>query len=160
MLLKFFTDYTYVVYSIIGWGYVFAFIRLKAIKKLYPIGILGALILFCATYWLVSVGLYKFNIKFLPILGIPFFYLLWGAASGIVFAYYFGEKPLQRFILIFMFSGLIVFMESLVEKVKSAEHVGKFNNIYEYVFDVIILSVLAFVMTNLFERRLRKIKNK
>ncbi|HEY5587184.1 MAG TPA: hypothetical protein VIK78_22205 [Ruminiclostridium sp.] len=159
MFLKFFTEYPHVVYSIIGWGYIFAFIRLKDIKRLFPIGILSGLLLFGATYWLVSLNLYKFNNSFLPILGIPFFYALWGTGSGIIFAYYFGEKPLRRFIIVLGFAGLVVFMESLAENVKSVEHVGKFNNIYEYVFNVMILSVLAFVMTNLYESRLRKVKN-
>lgn len=158
MLLKFFIAYPYVVYSIIGWVYIFAFIGLKGIKRLWPAAILGGLILFCATKWLMLVDLYKFNITFLLIFGIPFFYILWGAASGVIFAYYLGSTFLRRLIVILGFAGLVVFMESLVEKVLRTSHVGKFNDIYEYIFDVMILFVLAFLLTNLFKARLEKEK--
>lgn len=157
MLLKFFTDYPYVVYSIIGWAYIFIFIRFKGVKRLWPMAILGAVILFGSTFWLISVGLYKFNINFLMILGIPFFYVLWGAASGVIFAYYLGEKFIHRIIAILGFAGLVVFMEALVENVERAQHMGKFNNIYEYIFDVIILSTFAFIITNRFQSRLKPI---
>lgn len=155
-IIDFFKAYPYVVYSILGWGYIFAFIRFKGLKRLWPMAIIGGLILFCSTYWLVSVGLYKISITFLLILGIPFFFILWGAASGIIFAYYLGEKPIRKTIVILGFAGLVVFMEQLVENAKKVEHMGKFNNIYEYVFDVIILSTLAFIILNFFKKRLNK----
>ena len=159
MLLKFFSSYPYVVYSIIGWGYIFVFIGVKGFKRLWPISILSALILFVATYWLINVGLYKSSITFLPIFGIPFFFILWGAASGIVFANYFYEKTYQRILSILGFSALTLGFEKLVELIKKVEHVGKFTDAHEYVFDVFVLSTLAFLMTNLFGNRLRKDKN-
>lgn len=158
MIFKFFIAYPYVVYSIIVWGYIFAFIRIKGIKRLWPMAILGALILFSVTYWLVSVGLYKFNITFLPVFGLPFPYILWGAGDGIIFAYYYGDTLLKKVIPILGFSALVVLFESFVEDVKRVGHMGKFTNVHEYFFDVAALSLFAFLMTNLFGSRLRKLK--
>ena len=154
MLLKFFVDYPHVVYAIIAWGYIFAFIRLKGIKRLWPMSIFGSCFLFGATYWLTTIGLYKFNEIFMPIMGIPLFYIIWGAASGLIFAYYLGEKLVHRLIAILAFSGIVVFMENFVEDINGAEHLGKFNIIYEYTFDVMVLATFAFLITNLFKRRL------
>jgi hypothetical protein len=118
--------------------------------------ILGGLILFCGILWLVSAGLYKINITFMLILGIPFFLILWGAASGIIFAYYLGINPIRRLFVILGFAGLTVFMESLVEIAKRVEHVGKFNNIFEYFYDVGILTAFAFIIVNFLEERLKR----
>jgi len=155
MLLKFFIAYPYVVYSIISWGIVFIFIGIKGIKRLWPVSIVGALLLFSATYWLVSVGLYKINIDVLPILGIPFFYIIWGAGSAIVFANYLGEKSYHRILAILGFAAGILTLERLVETYGRVQHMGRFNEVYEYVFDVFLLTVLAFLITNLFRKRLR-----
>lgn len=159
MLFKFFIDYPYVVYSIIVWGYIFVVIRIKGIKRLWPVSILSAIVLFSLTYWLVSADLYKFNINFLPILGIPFFYILWGAGSGIIFAYYYGETFFMKAFPVLGFSAIVVLFESFVEKVKRVEHLGKFTDVHEYVFDVLSLLLLVFLMENLFGSRLKKIKN-
>jgi hypothetical protein len=156
MLLKFFIDYPYVVYSIISWGFVFLFIRWKGIKRLWPAAILGAVLIFTAFYWLVSVGVYKINITFLSVFGIPFFFILWGAGNGIIFANYIREKAYQRIILILGFAAIIVSFESFVEHFKRVQHLGMFNDVYEFIFDVLILSAFIFLATNFFGKRLRK----
>lgn len=163
MILKFFIDYPYIVYSIFTWGFIFIFLGFKEIKRLWPVSILSAVTIFIAVYWLVAVGVYKSNIEFLPIFGIPFFLVLWGAADGIVFAHYFGDKTYRRFLSILIFAGITVGFESLVEYYKRVEHLGKFTNGSEFVYDVIMLSALSFVMTSLFGSRLtreKKIVNK
>lgn len=106
MILKFFVAYPYVVYSILTWGLIIIFLGFKAIKRLYPAALLGAIFIFGTTYWLIAVGVYKFNITFLPVFGIPFPFILWGAANGIIFAYYFGVKIYQRFLSILIFAGV------------------------------------------------------
>lgn len=154
-MLKFFKDYPYIVYSIISWGYVFIFIRWKGIKRLWPASILGALLIFISFFWLISVGIYKTNITLLPIFGVPFFFIFWGAGNGIIFANYIREKVYQRIFLILGFAGLTVLFEFFVEYYKRVEHLGKFNDVYEYIFDVIILSTFVFIATNLFGKRLK-----
>lgn len=154
-LIQFFKDYPYVVYSILGWGFILIFIRLKPIKRLWPIGIMGALILFVSTKWLVTAGVYKFNIDFLPIMGIPFFYLLWGASSGVVFGFFYRKKLYIKALLIFGFPLVVLGLEQLVENVGRVEHLGKFTIWHEYIFDVIILMTLAYVMENIFPNRLK-----
>lgn len=156
MLLKFFVAYPYVVYSIIVWGFVLIFIGLKGIKRLWPVSIMSAAMIFGATYWLVSVGLYKFNINFLPVFGIPFFFIFWGAGNGIVFANYLGARMYQKILSILGFSAITIYFEMFVENVKRVGHTGRFNDVYEYVFDVFILSTFAFLITNLFGDRLKK----
>lgn len=158
MLYKFFVAYPYVVYSILVWSYIFAFIRIKGIKRLWPMSILGAIELFSVTQWLVSVGLYKFNITFLPVFGLPFPYIVWGAGNGIIFAYYYGGTFLRKLIPVLGFSGLIVLFESFVEHAKRVEHVGKFNDVFEFFFDVAALSLFSFLMANLFGGRLKSKK--
>jgi len=156
MVLKFFISYPYVVYSIISWGYIFIFIRIKGIKRLWPISILSALLIFGATYWLVSVGLYKINIDFLPVFGIPFFFILWGAGNGIIYANYFGEKTYQRILAILGFSAVATVFEYILEHYKKIEHIGKYNEVHEFIFDAFILSTLAFLMMTLFKGRIGK----
>jgi hypothetical protein len=158
VILKFFIDYPYVVYSIFTWGFIFIFLGFKEIKRLWPISILSAIMIFIAVFWLVAAGLYKISINFLPVFGIPFFFILWGAANGIVYAHYFGEKIYQRFLAILIFAGITVGFESLVEYYKRVQHLGKFNDIIEFVFDAIILSALSFIMTSLFGNRLTREK--
>lgn len=157
MIWKFFIDYPYVVYFIITCVFIFIFLGIKEIKRLWPISILSAFTIFVAAYWLVAVGVYKMDISFLPVFGIPFFFILWGAADGIVFAHFFGQKLFQRLISIIVFAGITVGFENLVEYAKRVKHLGKFNDIYEFVYDVIILSALSFLMTSLFGSRLKKI---
>lgn len=155
MLLKFFKDYPYVVYSIISWAFVFIFIRWKGIKRLWPAAILGAVIIFASLYWLIAVGVYKSNITVIPVFGIPFFLILWGAGNGIILANYIRGKAYQRILLILAFAAITVGFESLVEHYKKVQHMGRFNDVYEYVFDVFILSAFIFLATNLFRKRLR-----
>ena len=152
--MKFFISYPYIVYSFITWVYIFIFIKLEGIKRLWPISIVSAIILFISTYWLILLNLYRFNISFLSILGIPFFYILWGAGSGIIFANYIGDKFYQKVISILGFSSVVVIAESIIENYKRVEHLGKFNNGFQFVFDIFILSMLAFLITNLFPNRL------
>lgn len=156
MLFNFFKDYPFIVYSLITWSFILIFIKVKIVKILWPIALLGGGILFIATYWLTSINLYMFNNPFLPILGIPFFYILWGTANGLIFAYYYSEKSILRFISVFGFSALVVLTEALVEIVDKGQHLGKFNNLYEYIFNVFILCTLYFLMTNLFKNRLAR----
>lgn len=159
-MLKFFIDYPYVVYSIITWGFVIIFLGFKEIKRLWPVSILSAVMVFVAAYWLAAAGAYKFNINFLPVFGIPFFFILWGAGDGIVFAHYFGEKTYRRFLSILIFAGLTVGFEHFVERYKRVEHLGKFTDVTEFVYDVIILAAFAFLITSLFGSRLIKNEKK
>ena len=157
-MLDFFASYPYVVYSIIAWGYVFAFIRIKGIQRLWPVAIFGGFSSFGATLWLLSVGLYKFNTNFLLVLGIPFFYIVCSVAISIIFAYYFGYKIIPRIIQILLFAGLITFTDSVVESVNKTKYLVQFNTLNEYVFDVMILTAFAFLMTNLFGKRMYKVE--
>jgi hypothetical protein len=154
MLLKFFKDYPYVVYSIISWGYVFLFIGWKGIKRLWPAAIIGAIMIFAALFWLISTGVYKSNITFIPIFGVPSFLILWGAGNGIVLANYIRKEAYQRILLILGFAVITVGMESLVEHYKRVQHLARFNDVYEYIFDIFILSVFIFLVTNLMRKRL------
>lgn len=156
MTLKFFKDYPYEVYSILTWGLVIIFFGIKELKRLWPISIISALTIFIAALWLAATGVYKFDAYFLPLSGIPFFFIFWGAANGIVFAHFFGKKIYQRFLSIIIFAGITVGLESIVEFYKKVQHVGKFNDFHEFVYDVIILTALSFIMTSLFESRLLK----
>lgn len=117
---------------------------------------MGAILIFYASYWLTTAGLYKFNVKFLAVLGMPFFHMVWGAANGIIFAYFFGKKIYQRFLSILIFAGLTVGFKSIIENLKSVEHVGKFTNWHEYFFDVLMLATLGFILVSLFQSRLKK----
>jgi hypothetical protein len=159
MLLKFFIDYPYVVYSIITWGFVFVFLR-KDIKRLWPFSILAAIMIFIAMYWLITVGVYKSEIEFLPVFGIPFFFIVWGAGNGIVFAYFFGEKTLQRLLSIPIFAGIAVGFEWFVEHYKRVQHMGKFTDVHEFIYDIFILSTLSLIMTGFFGSRLIKDKKR
>lgn len=154
-MLKFFRDYPYIVYSILTLAYVFIFIRWKGIKRLWPASILGASLIFIAFFWLISVGVYKTDITLIPIFGVPGFFIIWGAANGIVFANYIRDKFYQKVLLILGFAGITVLLESFVEYYKRVEHLGKFNDVYEYIFDVMILTVFVFTATNLFGKRLK-----
>jgi hypothetical protein len=156
MWLEFFKNYSYVIYSIVGWSYILLFIGWKDLKRLYPMAILGGLILFGASYWLIENNLYKFNISFLPILTIPFAFILWGASSGIIFVYYFKPNPIRRFLMIIGFSALVVLLEYFAESVKIVEHIGEFNDWDEFIFDTFMLSTLAFLITNFFKKRIEQ----
>ena len=90
---------------------------------------------------------------------IPFPYILWGVGNGIIFANYYGESFFSKILPILGFSALVILFGSFVEKVERVEHLGKFTDAHEYIIDVLALSLLAFLMTNLFGSRLRKLKN-
>lgn len=93
-------------------------------------------------------------------LGIPLFHAVWGAANGIIFAYFFGEKVYQRFLSILVFAGVTVGVEKIIENLKSVEHVGKFNDILEYFYDVLVLAALGLVLVSLMGSRLKKVDEK
>lgn len=151
---QFFINYPYIVYSIIAWGYILLFIKWKGIKRLWPAAILGSLILFSSTLWLITVKLYQFKITLLLIFGIPFFYILWGAASGVIFAYYYRKQWYLKLFAIFGFSGIVLAVEFIVELAKRTKHLGGFTNFHEYIFDILILTLLAYILEIFFKDRL------
>lgn len=52
-----------------------------------------------------------------------------------------------------------VIQVSMIIVSDNIQHMGKFTDVHEFVFDVFVLSTLAFIMTILFGSRLRKEKN-
>jgi hypothetical protein len=154
MLLKLFIDYPYIVYSIIALIFILFILRWEGIKQVYPASIIGAVNIFAGIKWLTMVGLYKINITLLPVFGVPFFLILWGALSAMVFAYYL-RKSYKGLFTIVIFSGLTTLMEMLVELYKRVEHLAKFNNVYEFIYDIFLLSTLAIIMIVLFPKRVK-----
>lgn len=160
MLYNFFFSYPYVVYSIIGWAYVFVVVKPRNIKILWPMAILSAAILFGSTEWLISIVAYRFNINFLPILGIPLFYIIWGASSGLVYIYHARGSIYKRLVLTILFPMLLLVMEKFVENANRVEHLGKFTDIHQFVFDISILLSFAYLSDNIFRERINRIKKK
>lgn len=141
-------QYPYIVYTIVTALYILLFIGPRKAAPLWPYAIVGAMLLSTGTLGLEALKLYDLKANFLLVFGLPLFYIIWGALSGIAFSYYFRCTFIKRSIAIIVFAVATTLMEILVEAVNKAAHLGKFNNWYELAFDALILSLFGFILSN------------
>lgn len=96
--------YYNVFFSILIWLYAFIFVKPARIKQLFPAGLLAALVLYCTAFFFGTLGAYGFINPFLPVLGIPFFLIVWGFGVGIVLMHYMPKEISKKLIVIAIFT--------------------------------------------------------
>ena len=146
--------YVNIINAVIVWAVVFIVIKPKRIKELLPIAVLSALILFVFEMFLHGLDLAMFNNPLLPIAGTPFFHLVWGAGSGLIFVYFMKEEFSKKIFVILIFALITGVFGFISEKVGNHSHLGKFNDLYNFAFDYVTLVFLIWIAEGLFMRRI------
>ena len=142
--------YIDVIFSIVVWGVIFILLKPSRIKQLLPAALLSAIVLFITEEFVHALELTKFENPFLPILGIPFFHLVWGAGSGIIFINFLKKEFSKKVLIIFLFALLTGLFGYISEQTKSHMHMGKFNDLSNLILDFASLSILAWSSEGLF----------
>jgi hypothetical protein len=150
--------YVFFWYSLLVWLFVFIVIRWKRVKLLWPVGVLSGLILFVTQQVLLYLQLYRFNWGLAIFLGVPLSHILWGIASGIVFIYYLPATFTRRVCAIILFAVLVLGFEYIAEQVGIVSHLYTFNELIEFLIDIVILVLITFVSDGLWSKRIQKAK--
>jgi len=146
--------YINIIYAAIVWVVALIIIKPKRIKELLPISILSALVLFVFEMFLHGLDLAMFNNPFLPIADTPFFHLIWGAGSGLIFVYFMKKEFKKKVLVILIFALLTGIFGFISEKVGNHNHLGNFNDLYNFMFDYVTLVFLIWIAEGLFMRRI------
>ena len=148
------SKYINLIYAVVVWVAVFILIKPGRIKRLLPLGILSALILFGVELYFMSLMMHKYNNPLLPIAGIPLFHLIWGAGSGIIFFNYLKKGFSKKLLVIFFFTILTQVFFYIANKVGSHTGLNGFNDMYHFILNFFTLSILAFFGEGLFGRNI------
>lgn len=100
-----------IISAVLTWFLVFILIPIERIRKIWPIAIISFILLFSVDSVFINLGYYRFNINMLNILNIPLFYLLSGAAFGILVLNWLTPKPWSKLIALIFFAGLTTLLE-------------------------------------------------
>ena len=76
---------------------------------------MSALVLFCVAFFFGTIHAYGFIDPFLPVLGIPFFTIVWGYGIGIVVMHYMPKEFYKKLIVIGIFTLMSRFVDYLVQ---------------------------------------------
>ena len=148
--------YTHVVFMIIVWAYIFVFIKPNRIKDLLPIGIIALIVIFIIEEFVISLKLYQFNKPLINVLGTPFFNLIWGAGSGIVFMNYMKKEFLKQIPIVLFFALLTLGFEYIAEIAGVASHHGNYKEIHQFFIDFLALLLVKWISIGIFGNRLFK----
>lgn len=152
--------YIYVFYVIIVWAVIFVFIKPQRLKALLPVSLLGVLVLFLTEEFLVTAGLYKFSNAFLPVFGIPFFHLLWGAGAAIIVMNFMPQSFIKKLFTILIFTVITMIFEYFPENyANKATHVGKYSEIHDAIQDFLSLLILVTFSEGFFGKRIKRFRS-
>lgn len=148
--------YTHIFYFLFTWIFAFIFIRLKRIKELFPVVVLGVIVLTAVDLYITSLGLYQFNKPVFNILGTPLFHLLWGGAAGIVFIHYMKPGFINKFVNVIFFTIITLVLEFAAEKAGVAQRLGGYSYLHSALLDFSALIALLWISEGLYGSRIYK----
>ncbi|MHB1395140.1 MAG: hypothetical protein ACYCYE_19230 [Clostridia bacterium] len=148
--------YTHVFYFAITWIFVFIFIKLKRIKELIPIAVLGVMALTIVDVYITSLNLYQYNNPVVNVLGAPLFHLLWGGGAGIVYIHYMKPGFTHKFVNVILFTMITLALEFMAEKAGVAQRLGSYSYLHSALLDFAVLVILLWVAEGLYGNRVYK----
>ena len=148
--------YIYIIYVLIVWGLVFTFIKPQRIKELLPVSLLSALVLFASEKYLMTLGLYSFPNAFLPIFGVPFLHLLWGAGGGIIVMNFIPQSFAKKMFAILIFTVINGAFEQIPEMYGQAARLGAYSEFHDFIQDLLSLIIFVTISEGLLGKRIQR----
>lgn len=130
------------LWMIVMWFIVFYFIPHERLKQIWPAAVISFFWLLLLDHTFVKLHYYSFPHGIFPIGGVPFFYLLGGAAGGLLFINFVQPNPLYKILLVTVFSTIFAFEASIFARLKSFVFLNGFNHTFNFVLNIAGLSFL------------------
>lgn len=147
-------QYIDIIFDIVILAAIILLIKPQRIKALLPVSFVAVIVLFVVEVVSINLGLYKFNSPLLPILGIPFFHLLWSAFGAILVMNYMKKEFSKKVIIILFFTVASGLFGYISDKVGGHSHLGNFNELTNFVLDFAALSLFVWASEGIFGERI------
>jgi hypothetical protein len=132
------------IWSFVLWGFVILLIPAKRIRELWPVSFISVILLLVFDFTSIHLGLYRFNDNLINIGGIPFFYLMIGAAGGLLLLYFMRRVLLYNILIMVLYTGLLILAEYMFIRIGAFQHLDGYN--LGYSFLLTLSGVIATVL--------------
>lgn len=130
-------------------------VKPERVKKLWPCGLLGVIILFVTWQMLQALKLSWFVGGLMPIAGVPIVHLFWGFVSGILVVNFLPKEFIGKVYVIFMFTIISMIFEIVSEHITNDHaHSPVFTEVHNFVVNFVAIALLVLFSEGLFYNRI------